>query len=215
MISSVVFYLLKKGAHREPVRITTGEVAEQTGVSQQTASRKLISLEREGLITRVGGKVMVTEKAIAEARKLLKEVLDSLEGTSLVFNGKIVAGLGEGAFYVRQKKYMEGFDKLLCFKPFPGTLNVSISEDDIEKRLQLREQKAITINGFKDGKRSFGKIAAYRCAINSVPAAVIFPEMSLHGLQVLEIVAPYNLRKKLGITDGSAVRVEVTANLPC
>ena len=115
MISSVIFYLLKRGAHREPIRVTTGEVAEQTGVSQQTASRKLISLEREGLITRVGGKVMVTEKAIAEARKLLKEVLESLEGTSLVFNGKIVAGIGEGAFFVRQKKYMEGFDRKLCF----------------------------------------------------------------------------------------------------
>ena len=215
MISSVIFYLLKRGAHREPIRVTTGEVAEQTGVSQQTASRKLISLEREGLITRVGGKVMVTEKAIAEARKLLKEVLDSLEGTSLVFNGKIVAGIGEGAFFVRQKKYQEGFDKKLCFKPFPGTLNVSIGEDGIEKRLQLREQKAIVIDGFKDGKRSFGKIAAYRCAINGIPAAVVFPEMSVHGLQVLEIIAPYNLRKKLSLSDGSAVKVEVTANIPC
>jgi riboflavin kinase len=197
------------------VRITTGEVAEQTGVSQQTASRKLISLERDGLITRVGGKVVVTEKAIGEARKLLREVLDSLEGTSLVFNGKIVAGIGEGAFFVKQKKYMQGFDKLLCFKPFPGTLNVSIGENDIEKRLQLREQKAIIINGFKDGKRTFGKIASYRCAINGIPAAVIFPEMSVHGLQVLEIIAPYNLRKKLSLSDGSEVKVEVTANIPC
>ncbi len=215
MISSVVFYLLKKGAHREPVRITTGEIAEQTNVSQQTASRKLIQLERDGLIARVGGKVQVTEKAIAEARKLLKEVLDSLEGTSLVFTGKIVTGLGEGAFYVKQKKYLEGFDKKLCFRPFPGTLNISINENDIEKRLQLREQKPIVVEGFKDGKRSFGKIDTYRCAINGMPAAVIFPEMSVHGLQVLEIVAPYNLRKKLNLADGNEVKVEVTANLPC
>ena len=159
--------------------------------------------------------MQVTEKAIAEARKLLKEVLDSLEGTSLVFTGKIVTGLGEGAFYVKQKKYLEGFDKKLCFRPFPGTLNISINENDIEKRLQLREQKPIVVEGFKDGKRSFGKIDTYRCAINGMPAAVIFPEMSVHGLQVLEIVAPYNLRKKLNLADGNEVKVEVTANLPC
>ena len=39
--------------------------------------------------------------------------------------------------------------------------------------------------------------------------------MSVHGLQVLEIIAPYNLRKKLSLSDGSAVKVEVTANIPC
>jgi riboflavin kinase len=215
MISSVIFYLLKKGAHREPVRITTSEIAAQTNVSQQTASRKLIQLEKEGLIVRKNGQVLVTEKAISEARKLLKEVLESLEGTSLVFRGKVVCGLGEGSFFMRKKKYIEAFEKKLCFKPFPGTLNLTISESEIEKRLQLREQKPIVIEGFKEGKRTFGKIAAYRCTINGIPAAVIFPEISLHGLQVLEIIAPFNLRKKLGLSDGSEVIVEVTANVAC
>jgi len=148
-------------------------------------------------------------------RKLLREVLDSLEGTSITFSGKIVEGLGEGAYYVRQKAYMGQFHRKLCFKPFPGTLNVSIDAEDIEKRLLLREQKPIIINGFRSGERSFGTIHAYRCSINSVPAAIIFPERSVHGLQTLEIIAPYNLRKKIGVSEGSQVKVEVTANIPC
>ena len=215
MISEIVFYLLKKGAHREPKRITTGEIAESMDVSQQTASRKLIQLEKSGQIERVAGKVLVTEKAVSEMRKLFKEVLDSLEGTSLIFSGKVVQGLGEGAYYVTQKGYMGQFDRKLCFKPFPGTLNVSVTEEDIEKRLLLREQKPIVIGGFRSAGRSFGKIDAYRCSIGGVPCAIIFPERSLHGLQMLEIVSAFNLRKKLGITDGSEVKVEVVQNIPC
>jgi len=215
MASDIIFYLLKKGAHREPVRITTGEIAEQSGISQQTASRKLILLERDGRIVRTNGKIMVTEKAISDARKLLRDVLDSLEGTTLVFSGRVIEGLGEGAFYVRQKKYMEEFNRKICFKPFPGTLNVSIVEDEIEKRLQLREQKPIVVNGFKSAGRTFGKIEAYRCSLGGVPCAIIFPERSIHGLQVLEIIAPCNLRKKLGLSDGGEVKIEVVKNLPC
>jgi CTP-dependent riboflavin kinase len=88
MISDIVFYLLKKGAHREPKRITTGEIAEQLGVSQQTASRKLIELEKNGDLERSGGKVRLTEKSLVEVRRLMREVLDSLKGTGLVFTGR-------------------------------------------------------------------------------------------------------------------------------
>ncbi len=215
MISDIVFYLLKKGAHREPVRITTGEVAEHIDVSQQTASRKLIELERLGEITREGGKVFVTEKAIAQVRRLMKEVLGSLEGSTMVFSGKVVAGLGEGAYYMGQKKYAEQFDKKLCFRPYPGTLNVSIGEEDIEKRLLLREQKPMVINGFTSAGRTFGKIEAYRSAIGGLPCAIIFPERSLHGLQMLEIVSAFNLRKKLALSDGAEVKIDVVGNIPC
>jgi len=215
MISDIIFYLLKKNAHREPQRITTGEIAEYIGVSQQTASRKLISLEKSGELSREGGKIFVTEKAISQVRKLMKEVLDSLEGTPILFSGKVVSGLGEGAYYVGQKPYLKEFDHKLCFRPFPGTLNVSVNEEDIEKRLLLREQKPILINGFKSNGRSFGKIGAYRCSISGAPAAIVFPERSIHGLQMLEIIAPVNLRKKLNLADGTEVKVEVVANLPC
>ena len=50
MLSEIVFFLLRQGAHREPKRITTNEVAQNISVSQQTASRKLINLEKSGPI---------------------------------------------------------------------------------------------------------------------------------------------------------------------
>ena len=214
MISDIVFYLLRKGAHREPKRITTGEIAEQLGVSQQTASRKLIELEKAGELERSGGRVRLTEKALVGVRRLMREVLDSLKGTGLVFSGKVVPGLGEGGFFVVQKEYMQGFRKKLGFVPFRGTLNVFIEAEEVEKRLILREQKAVEIPGFHRGSRQFGKIDAYRCVVGGLPGAIIFPEKSQHGLQMLEIIAPVNLRKSLGLQDGTTLSVEVVDSQP-
>ncbi|HIH19459.1 TPA: CTP-dependent riboflavin kinase [Candidatus Micrarchaeota archaeon] len=212
MLSEIVFFLLRQGAHREPKRITTNEVAQNISVSQQTASRKLINLEKSGEIERAGGKVFLTEKAVSQARRCVKEVMEALEGTSIGFAGTVVQGVGEGAYYLSQKEYVREFRKRLGFKPFPGTLNVSIEDDDIEKRLLLRQQKPIQISGFRKGNRTFGKIEAYRCAIGGIPAAIVFPERSVHGLKLLEIISPFQLRKKLDLSDGSKVGIEVVAN---
>lgn len=209
MISDIIFYLLRKGCHKEPKRITTGEIAGHIGVSQQTASRKLIQLEKSGEIERSGGKIFMTERAVSSVRRLMKEVLDSLEGTSLVFEGTVVKGLGEGQYYLSQQEYTAQFRKKLGFRPFSGTLNLLISADDIEKRIMLRQQKGIEIPGFRKGNRTFGKLAVYRCIMSGVPGAIVFPERSQHGLQVLEIVSPVNLRQKLKLSDGSKLQVEV------
>jgi len=212
MISEIVFYLLQKGAHKEEKRITTGEIAEAIGVSQQTASRKLIELENDGQLERVGGKVRLTDKAIVEIRKCVSEVLESLKGTGMVFRGKLVRGLGEGGFFVGQKEYAAQFKKKLGFVPFKGTLNLFIDAEDVEKRLTLRERTPITITGFSKGKRNFGKISAYKCVIGGLPCAIVFPEMSQHGLQTLEVISSFNLRKELKLEDGSFVPVEIVAD---
>ena len=209
IVPDVIFYLLQKGAHREPMRITTGEIAEGIGVSQQTASRKLIALEREGSVIRSGGSISLTPQAVSHVRAFVSEVLESLKGESTVFSGEVSSGIGKGAHFVSQKEYMAGFKKRLDFSPFAGTLNVKIEGEDIEKRITLREQKSILVPGFTKGKATFGKIDCYRCVVNGLPGAVIFPEMSVHGLQVIEIISPFNLRKKLSLSDGSKVTVEI------
>ena len=209
MVPDVIFYLLQRGAHREPVKITTGEIAEGIGVSQQTASRKLISLEKEGAVERVGGKIILTKKAVDRVRGFVSEILESLKGTSVAFGGSVTVGLGKGAYFVSQKEYTAGFQKKLGFKPFPGTLNVKIDDEDIEKRITLREQEPLAVAGFRKGARSFGKIACYKCVVNGVAGAIVFPEHSEHGLSVLEIISPFQLRKKLNLQDGARVTIEL------
>lgn len=212
MISDIVFYLLKKGAHKEPRRITTSEIAAHIGLSQQTASRKLIQLERDGHIERSGGKVRLTEKSLSSIRFMIKAAIDALEGTSLSFSADVVSGLGEGAYYLSQKEYISQFTRKLGFKPFPGTLNVMIAPEELEKRIVLRQRKPIAISGFRKDKRTFGHIDAYRCAIDGLACAIVFPDRSLHGLRVLEVISEFNLRKKLGLQDGSNLQIEIVEN---
>ena len=209
IVPDIVFYLLQKGAHKEPKRITTGEIAEGIGVSQQTASRKLIALEHDGTVVREGGAISLTPQAVSRVRAYVSEVLESLKGEAMVFSGAVASGIGKGAYFVSQKEYSIAFKKHLDFVPFAGTLNVKIDGEDVEKRITLREQKPILVPGFSRGKTTFGKIDCYRCMINGLPGAVIFPEMSVHGLQVLEVISPFNLRKKLSLADGTQVTVEM------
>lgn len=208
-ISDVVFFLIKKGAHLNPIKATTSEIAEGIGVSQQTASRKLIALEKEGAIKRGREGISITPQTLAEVRKFMADMLLALESDKLTFVGKVSSGIGKGAYFVSQEEYMRSFKKILEFAPFAGTLNVKIEGDDIEKRILLRQRKPLVVEGFKRGKNEFGKIDCYRCVINGLPGAVIFPEMSIHGLQVMEIISPFNLREKLSLSDGSTVNVEI------
>jgi riboflavin kinase len=209
IVPDIIFYLLQKGAHREPTRITTGAIAEGIGVSQQTASRKLIALEKEGAVTRSAGAIMLTPKAISRVRRFVSEVLESLKGAPISFSGTVSSGLGRGAYFVSRKGYRQQFLEKLGFPPFAGTLNVKIEGEDIEKRITLREQAPIEIPGFGSGKEKFGKLACYKCVAGGLPGAVVFPENSRHGLQVLEVISPFNLRKKLSLSDGSKLSVEI------
>lgn len=208
MAQNIIFYLVKRGAHREPVRATTGDIALATGMSQQTASRRLISLEKEGKVIRQGGAISLTPKAVAEVHDFVRSILSALEGGQITFSGKVVSGLGQGAYYLSQKSYQEQIKKKLGFAPFKGTLNVDVGDEGIEKRMALHDLPAVKISGFTSGKKTFGSIDAYQCVINGMSGAIVFPSRSQHGLRVLEIIAPFSLRKKLGLADGSAVNIE-------
>ena len=43
--------------------------------------------------------------------------------------GEIVSGLGKGSYFLSQEFYTKEFEKNLGFIPYPGTLNVIVSEE--------------------------------------------------------------------------------------
>ena len=204
MFDDLLAALLKKGAHLEPLSITTGELAAELGVSQQTASRWLIRLEKQGRVARSKSSVYVKREAFERMKReylSLQHVFDiELE---FEFTGKVVKGLGEGAFFISMPQYAAQIKKKLGFYPYPGTLNVKISPEHVEKRLRLKANPPIVIEGFSKGPRTFGKIFCYRCNIEGILGALVFPARSTHGLNVLELIAPIELRKALGLKDES------------
>lgn len=211
-LPEMIVYLLTKNAHRDGVRLTTKEMANEMGVSQQTISRWMIELEQEGRIARENHEIKITPKTIKEAEQIYGILKIALESDrSYKFRGAAIDGFGTGALFLKLPGYRDGITKKLGFKPFPGTLNIKIPADMIDDRLSLRSARPITITGFSSGNRHYGTLSAYKAKIFGEPAAVVFPEMSHHGLDVLEIISPDNLRERYRLKTGQEVELIVSA----
>lgn len=209
--------LLIEGAKDKPVPLTTNTLASRLGKSQQLASKHLEEMEKEGLVERIksGGKTFVklTKKGTYTGERLhvtLKQVFgETVEGLSLT--GKVFSGLGEGAYYVSLTGYKKQFKSKLGFEPFPGTLNLRLySAIDRKIRRDLSTSRAIHIDGFKDGKRTYGGAECFRSLVNGkVKSAVLVIERSIHDDSVLELIAPTSIRDQFKLKDGESVRVSI------
>jgi riboflavin kinase, archaea type len=137
-------------------------------------------------------------------RKENEENRESSEGApARIMRGKVSAGRGEGQYYISKEGYKRQFRETLGFEPYPGTLNIKM-----ESPLVPTEQKAIRFKGFQDGDRTFGECRCYKIKLNGIEAALVRPERSDYPADLIEVIAPVNLRKALVLEDGD--RVEVT-----
>ena len=200
--------LAKKGAGAGKVRVTVRSLAEELHSSPQSVLRLLDELEREGLIEKevVGRKthVCLTEEGL----KFLEDVCNSISEAiySGLILGEVVSGIGEGAYYVRQ--YAPLIREYLGFDPYPGTLNLRVIFPKVVFDA-LCDVRPIILPGFVRDGRTFGDVKAYRVFIDGIEGAIVIPSRTIHPPKIAEIVAPVNLREKLGLKDGSKVRVRV------
>ncbi|MCS7110420.1 MAG: DUF120 domain-containing protein [Candidatus Caldarchaeum sp.] len=210
----VLIYLAEAGGITTSLRITTPILSKHFGTSQQSASRLLIILEKEGLIDRrVVGRtsyVKLTQKGVAKLLDLyltLKMIFERPVKVNL--EGRVFSGYGEGSYYMSVPGYVKQVEEKLGFLPYPGTLNVTLlSKDSIENRMFLQKYADIELTGFKDDRRTYGNVKAIRVILNDTePVVMVFPERSLYDSSVAELISQYNLRDKLGLTDGSLVRI--------
>jgi riboflavin kinase len=210
--------LAEMGAHRRTAKISTEYLAEKIGISQQTASRYLIELERKGWIQRTitpeGSLIKIDDKGTKELQKLhsnLRFLIETAYPPSVTLEGTVFTGLGEGAYYISKEYYKKQFIEKLGFDPYPGTLNLKLTtEYDLKTRTELEAYPAIEIQGFKNEDRTFGLVKCYPAMINNrVKGALISALRSHYDISVLEIIAPNCLRKQLNLKDGHKVKVEV------
>jgi len=210
--------LAEMGAYRRIAKISTEFLAEKIGISQQTASRYVIELERKGWIQRTitpeGSLIKIDDQGVRELQKLyssLKVVLETPYPPSVTLEGTVFTGLGEGAYYITKEHYRKQFIEKLGFEPYPGTLNLKLSTDyDIKTRMELEAYPAVEIKGFKNEDRTFGLVKCYPAIIgNKINGALITALRSHYDVSVLEIIAPVCLRKQLNLKDDVKVKVEV------
>ncbi len=210
--------LSEMGAYRRTAKISTEYLATKLGISQQTASRHLIELERQGWIQRKitpqGSLIKLEDKGTNELQKLysnLKFLIEKAYPPSVTLEGTVFTGLGEGAYYTSKENYRRQFSEKLGFDPYPGTLNLKLTSDyDVKTRLELEAYPAIEVTGFKNEDRTFGLVKCYPAIIeNKVKGALITAMRSHYDVSVLEIIAPVCLRKQLNLKDGNKVKIEV------
>ena len=191
--------------------LSTSDAGELWDVSQQTASRYLNELETKGFIvkTRSGGKQRIEltgegRENLLDMYLVLKHYFEHDDVT--VYDGVVVAGLGEGAYYVEQ--YEKRVLDKLGIKPFHGTLNVRLKEG----RASIIRYAAGSIEGFESNGRVYGRLDYLPVKLSaddlSIRCFLVLPQRTHHRDEV-EIISEKNLRKEYGLKDGDVVRIEV------
>ncbi|AKA49096.1 hypothetical protein IX51_08255 [uncultured archaeon] len=217
-----IYYALKviktKAGPRNHVSISSSDLAEGMGLSQQSASRILIRLVEDGYITRTfqnrKQRIVLTDAGLDVLYRELGSLSKILHLDSTIsLSGIAQSGLGEGRYYISRKFYIIQFQEKLGFIPYLGTLNLKILPAFESPLRRLRSSPGIHIDGFKTEDRTFGPVKVFNATVNGEKCAVIFPERSVYT-DVVELISEKYLRGEFGLKDGDAVDVSVDLSQP-
>lgn len=205
----MLMYITKKAGVFKALETSTIKAAKELKTSQQTVSRKLRDMEKLGLVKRTATQKGLLVQLDANGREFLKQHfadLGSIFAEKEEITGIITKGIGEGRYYVSLPGYQEQFKEKLGFKAYPGTLNVRVKRPEALEFISSLEP--ITIDGFETKDRTFGKLTGYKIRINNVEGAIIIPERARHEEDIIEIIAPVNLKQKLKLKDNSRIECQ-------
>lgn len=199
------------GADRNPVVLTSRELGDRLGVSQQAADRYLVRLAQDGYLERNLAvrrqRVRVTARAMERLRAEHHAYRKLFEGPGrLGFSGEVASGLGEGRYYLSQPGYVVQFAERLGYTPYPGTLNLRLTADALLRVGELAHWDGLRIDGFQASGRTFGGATCHRATMNGRPCHLIRPDRT-HHTNVVEFIAAESLRDALHIRDGDRVDI--------
>ncbi len=210
-----LYALAKRGALHDTVLLKTSDLGKDLAVSQQTASRRISQCVDHGYLVRAHTVNGMQLKLTKRGREELVRILSSLEiafappKDEIAIQGIVVGGLGEGAYYV--ELYRSRFRKALGFDPFAGTLNVRITTEDSRKAInRMKHTPPFIVTGFTKEGRTFGDVICYRVKVNGkLEATVVIAQRTHHSEDILEIIAPVNIRKVLKLRTEDQVTLTV------
>jgi len=216
--------LLLCGAKNNFVELTTGEIAKKIKRSQQLASKELLDLEFFGYIKRNKKSkkytIKVTEKGYQKVYDLflfLKTAIESFKHI-IDFEGHIITGMGEGAYYMSLKGYKQQFKEKLGYEPYPGTLNIKLNSSlYVEAKKEMLKYPSINIEGFSDQSRTFGWVKCYPAYINDsdyINSSILILERTHYDDSIIEIIAPFSIKEHLSLKNGDYIKLKVNTNYP-
>ncbi len=100
------------------------------------------------------------------------------------------------------------FRSKLAIEPFPGTLNLEISDpDDLRAFASLKEEQGVEITPEQE---CFCSAKCYPALIaGTIRAAIVYPCVGSYPDNKMELIAPVHVRKTLGAREGDLIEVEI------
>jgi len=121
-------------------------------------------------------------------------------------NGKIISGMGKGTYFMSQEMYIKQFQEKLHFKPYVGTLNIKLENNQNNNLINIPKEKF----GLIKGKGKFGDVKFIKAMLNhEISGALVFPAKTGHTEDVLEFISNKNLREYLKLKDKDMVAITI------
>jgi riboflavin kinase len=213
-----LIHLLFVGARQNYVELTTRQLSKNIDRSQQSASKYVLELESLGYVDRIrtghSMRIKITDKGYLQVRNFYDRLHSAIESHAeevIKLEGRVVSGMGEGAYYMSLEGYREQFRQKLGYTPFPGTLNIRLSDPiSIRSRRDLGTYPSVFIDGFSDNLRTYGWVKCYPVEINNQHiknAALLVLERTHYDDNTIEIIAPISIKKSTKIKNGDWISI--------
>ena len=124
---------------------------------------------------------------------------------SITLEGTVITGEGNGKKYMGLPWVKQQVKEKLGYTPYLGTLNLKLTKENVAHRKLLFKAKSTIIcpvEGYCVG-------LLFKAVISGLECAVVVPQVKGYPENVLEVIAPVNLRNALKLKDGDAVTVSV------
>lgn len=120
--------------------------------------------------------------------------------------GKIVSGVGKAAQFTRLEWVQDQCERRLGFRPYPGTLNLEVGQEEIVFLDALFAARGILLT---PPDPRFCEARALPVAVGNIGGALILPDekVRVHGPAIIEVLAPVKVKEALQVNDGDFLRV--------
>lgn len=120
--------------------------------------------------------------------------------------GKITPGTGKAAGYLKLPWVKKQIKEKLGFTPYPGTLNIKLLKTNTTLKNLLKKATSTAISpedGFSSGKcfKAYLK--------DSQTCAIIIPEIENYPSNLIEVIAPEDLRQKLHTKNDDTITLKI------
>ena len=118
-------------------------------------------------------------------------------------SGEVKTGTKKAQKFLSLKPYKDRIEEKTGFRPFPGTLNLGVNEEEHRKLKEQKEAKRIQCFNYEG--TDYGGLELYKVKIEGIEAALLDIDRADHGEEIAEIIAEEKLRAELGLEDGNEV----------